>query len=79
MALSAARASGAAFGAYLHRRFLVSGCEGGPGARGRSFGDNGLGDSVKLYSDLIVPFGRMVETDDFCTVISVPSAISTPT
>ncbi len=35
--------------------------------------------SLEAYSDLIVPFGRMVETDDFCTVISVPSAISTPT
>ncbi|KGC61316.1 hypothetical protein DM75_3631 [Burkholderia mallei] len=30
------------------------------------------------YSDLIVPFGRMVVTAAFCTVISVPSAISTP-
>ena len=31
------------------------------------------------YSDLIVPFGRIVVTDAFCTVISVPSEISTPT
>lgn len=31
------------------------------------------------YSDLIVPFGRIVVTDAFWTVISVPSEISTPT
>jgi len=31
------------------------------------------------YSDLIVPFGRIVVTAAFWMVISVPSAISTPT
>ncbi len=31
------------------------------------------------YSDLIVPFGRIVVTADFWTVISVPSDTSTPT
>ncbi len=31
------------------------------------------------YSDLMVPFGRIVVTADFWTVISVPSDTSTPT
>src|ERR1700744_1986482 len=38
----------------------------------------GRGES-RPYSDLSVPFGRIVVTDPFCTVISVPSEISTPT
>ncbi|CAB3775631.1 hypothetical protein LMG28688_00059 [Paraburkholderia caffeinitolerans] len=62
----------------------MTGVSGTLQGRGRTHKAAGLAaawrrQSLEAYSDLIVPFGRMVETDDFCTVISVPSEISTPT
>ena len=52
-----------------------------PAPRGRPLvGVGGAGSRTLggAYSDLIVPFGRMVVTAAFCTVTSVPLAISTP-